>query len=176
MLLAYTIQLISLKKYKPSSFYSSTTTRTLRKSNVHRSCSQDTLTQSLAKVSAIIITVWIQSARVLSYRLSQSSEETRGIWHWLSLRTGQSKYTVSTFLPPLIFSLEGQDKMQAHRQDMLVSDRLIHERDSISQLYILAFQFHLGSSIVKQSQREGTFRNSFWRKMNIPKAVQQHIR
>lgn len=41
----------------------------------------------------------------------------QGIWHWLSSRTGQSKYTVSTCLQPLIiFSLAGQDKIQARRQ------------------------------------------------------------
>lgn len=35
----------------------------------------------------------------------------QGCWHQLYLRTGQSKYTVSTFFQPLIiFSLEGQDR------------------------------------------------------------------
>lgn len=45
--------------------------------NEYRGSGQGTLSQSLAKVSAIIITVCTQSGYVLSYSLSQSSEETR---------------------------------------------------------------------------------------------------
>lgn len=46
-------------------------------SNERKSSGQGTLSQSPAKVSAIIITVCTQSDCVLSYSLSQSSEETR---------------------------------------------------------------------------------------------------
>lgn len=45
--------------------------------NERKRSGQGTLSQSLAKVSAIIITVCTQSGCVLSYSLSQSSEETR---------------------------------------------------------------------------------------------------
>lgn len=42
----------------------------------------------------------------------------QGIWHQLSSRTGQSKYTVSTFLKPLvIFSLEGAGTSQRTGRD-----------------------------------------------------------
>lgn len=53
--------------------------------------------RSLPKVSAIIITVCAHSGCVLSYSLSQSSEETREFGR-VRPRTGPSKYTVSTFL------------------------------------------------------------------------------
>lgn len=51
-------------------------TRALKMNNEHKGPGQGTLSQSLAKVSAIIITVCTQSGCVLSYSLSQSSEET----------------------------------------------------------------------------------------------------
>lgn len=57
-----------------NSFYSSTWKKMSNESEVS---GQGTLSQSPAKVSAIIITVCTQSGCVLSYSLSQSSEETR---------------------------------------------------------------------------------------------------
>lgn len=63
------------KKAPANSFYRST--QVVKMNNEHRDCGQGTLSQSLAKVSAIIITVCTQSGCVLSYSLSQSSEETR---------------------------------------------------------------------------------------------------
>lgn len=50
---------------------------TEKMSNESEVSGQGTLSQSPAKVSAIIITVCTQSGCVLSYSLSQSSEETR---------------------------------------------------------------------------------------------------
>lgn len=58
-----------------NSFYSST--GALKMNNEHTGSGQGTLSPSTAKVSTIIITVCTQSGRVLSYSLSQSSEETR---------------------------------------------------------------------------------------------------
>lgn len=59
-----------------NSFYSYAT-GALKMNNERKRSGQGTLCRSLAKVSAIIITVCTQSGCVLSYSLSQSSEETR---------------------------------------------------------------------------------------------------
>lgn len=68
-------------KTPANSFYSTNAvvlaTRALKMSNERKGSGQGTLSHSLAKVSAIIITVCTQSGCVLSYSLSQSSEETR---------------------------------------------------------------------------------------------------
>lgn len=64
-------------KLLANSFCSSSSTQMLNMSNEQGGCSQSTLSQSSAKVSAIIITVCTQSGCVPSYSLSQSSGETR---------------------------------------------------------------------------------------------------
>lgn len=78
---------------------------------------------SLAKVSAIIITVCAQSGCVLSYSLSQSSEETREFG--TDSARGQDNLNIQhlhVWYPLVIFSLEGQDEMQAQKQktDLLI--------------------------------------------------------
>lgn len=60
-----------------NNFCSSNSTQVLKMNNEWGGSGQGTLSQSLAKVWAIIITVCTQSGCVLSYSLSQSSEETR---------------------------------------------------------------------------------------------------
>lgn len=67
--------------------------------------------RSLAKVSAIIITVCTQSGYVLSYSLSQSSEETREFG--TVCPRGQDSSNIQyqhSSNPLIIFSLERQDK------------------------------------------------------------------
>lgn len=60
-----------------NSSYRSNATSAVKMNNERKGPGQSTLSGSLAKVSAIIITVCTQSGCVLSYSLSQSSEETR---------------------------------------------------------------------------------------------------
>lgn len=84
----------------------------LKMSNEHRGCGQGTLSisgQGLGdhhyRLHSVRLCVELQPFAILW--------GNQGIWHQLSSRTGQSKYTVSTFLQALIiFSLEGQDKTQ----------------------------------------------------------------
>lgn len=63
--------------HTPASCKSSNSTQVLEMNNECSGSGQGTLSQSLAKVSVIIIIVCTQSGCVLSYSLSQSSEETR---------------------------------------------------------------------------------------------------
>lgn len=72
-----TLQETTHNRILQNRFCSSNSTQMLKMSNEQGGCGQGTLSQSPAKVSAIIITVCAQSGRVLSYSLSQSSEETR---------------------------------------------------------------------------------------------------
>lgn len=143
------------KRKKLTSFYSSTATRTLQKSNVHRSCSQDTLAQSLAKVSAIIITVCTQSAPCVEL---QAFAILRGNSGNLAptLLEDRTVQIYSVNIPPAPYNIFiGGTRQDAgvRRQDVPASDWSIRRRDSISQR-LLAFQFHWGFSDWRNGYRE----------------------
>lgn len=92
-------------------------TRSQKMSNERGGCGQGTLSQSPAKVSAIIITVCTQSGCVLSYSLSQSSEETGEFG--TDFPRGQDSPNIQyqhSSNPLIMFSLEGQDKTQARKE------------------------------------------------------------
>lgn len=104
-----------------NSFYSSNSTQTMKVNNERKGSGQGMLSQSLAKVSAIIITVCTQSGCV-ELQPFAILWGNQGIWHRLSSRTGQSKYTVSTFLQPLIiFSLDGQDTGMRREETVIMA-------------------------------------------------------
>lgn len=78
--------------------------------NERKGSGQGMLSQSLAKVSAIIITVCTHPGCVLSYSLSQSSEETREFGTDVSRRRDSPNIQCKHSSKPLIiFSLDGQD-------------------------------------------------------------------
>lgn len=100
-----------------NSFYSSDSTRALKMNNERRGLGQGTLSECLGqglsdhhyRLRSVRPCVELQPFAILW--------GNQGSWHRLSSRTGQSKYTESTFLQPLIiFSLEGQDRTQAQEE------------------------------------------------------------